>query len=232
MSVEGVSGSATLRTRRANVWVSDVQGRVEVEAPHAEVSVERAHHGVTITTRNRPVFVSDVEGDLTVETRNSHVFARAIRGNVVIENQHRPIRLTDIEGRVRVDGPQCEVDLESIAGPIVIESSNEDVRVTHFASGLEIRSTHARLHVSTERLAGPVHLETTYGEVVLWLPSDASAALTATTRDGEMRSELGKLEESSVHDRERQWTATLGNGAHPLTISTSYDNIALRKAPR
>ena len=232
VSVEGVSGSTTLRTRRANVWVSDVQGRVEVDAPHAEVSVERAHRGVTITTRNRPVFVSEVEGELTVETRNSRVIARAIRGNVVIENQHRPIRLTDIEGRVRVDGPQCEVDLESIAGPIVIESSNEDVRVTHFASGLEIRSTHARLHVSTERLAGAVHLETTYGEVVLWLPSDASAALTATTRDGEMRSELGKLEESSVNDRERQWTATLGNGAHPLTISTSYDNIALRKAPR
>ena len=232
VSAEGVTGSATLRTRHANVQATDVQGRVEVEAHDAEVSVEHAHQGVTITTRNRPVFVSDVEGELTLETRNSSVIARAIRGDVVVENQYRPIRLTDIGGRVRIDGPQCEVDLESIAGPIVIESSDENVRVTDFASSLEIRSTHARLHVSTERLAGAVHLETTYGDVELWLPSNASAALTARTRDGEMRSELGKLEESSVNDRERQWTATLGNGAHPLTISTSYHNIELRKAPR
>ena len=232
VSAEGVTGSATLRTRHANVRVSDVEGRVKVEAHDAEVSVERVHQGVTITTRNQPVFVSDVEGELTLETRNSSVIARAIRGDVVVENQYRPIRLTDIEGRVRIDGPQCEVDLESIAGPIVIESSDKDVRVTDFASGLEIRSTHARLHVLTERFAGAVHLETTYGDVELWLPSNASAALTARTRDGEMRSELGLLEESSVNDRERQWTATLSNGAHPLTISTSYHNIALRKAPR
>ena len=232
VSAEGVTGSATLRTRHANVQATDVKGRVEVQAHDAEVSVERAHQGVAITTRNRPVFVSDVERELTLETRNSSVIARAIRGDVVVENQYRPIRLTEIAGRVRIDGPQCEVDLESIAGSIVIESSDKDVRVTDFASGLEIRSTHAELQVSTQRLAGAVHLETTYGDVELWLPSDASVALTARTRDGELRSELEVLDESSVHDRERQWTATLGNGGYPLTISTSYGNIELRKAPR
>ena len=232
VSAEGVTGSATLRTRHANVHATDIGGRVDVQAHDAEVSVERAHHGVAITTRNRPVFVSDVEGELTLETRNSSVIARAIRGDVIVENQYRPIYLTDIEGRVRIDGPQCEVDLESIAGPIVIESSDEEVRVTNFASGLEIRSTHARLHVSTERLAGAVHLDTTYGDVQLWLPGDASAALAARTLDGEMSSDFGKLEESSINDDERQWTATLGDGAHPVTISTSYDDIALRKAPR
>ncbi len=232
VSAEGVSGSATLRTRHASVHATDVGGPVEVQAHDAEVSVERAHQGVSITTRNRPVFVSDVEGELTLETRNSSVIARLIRGDVVIENQYRHIRLTDIGGGVRIDGPQCEVDLESVAGPIVIESSDKDVRVADFASGLEIRSTHARLHVSTERLAGAVHLETTYGDIELWLPSNASATLTATTRDGEMSSELGKLEESSVNDHGRHWTATLGDGAHPVSISTSYGDIALRKAPR
>ncbi len=220
-----ISGSSTVETRQSSVEANALSGPIDIRARFSEVSVEQAKDNVTIATSNRPVFVHDVSGSLRVTTRNSNVNVRRIGADVTIDNQYRPVMVADVSGTTSVDAPHSAVDIEGARGPISVKSSHEDIRVVGVTSTLEIRATHAAVEVVAERIDGAVTLETTYGDVTLALPSDASATIVATTRDGEIESVFPETRPESPEDGRIQWLSSVGSGAYPVTISTIYADI-------
>ena len=71
--------------------------------------------------------------------------------------------------------------------------------------------------------------KTTYGDIEMDLPPDASARIVARTGDGDLDSEVEGLDLQAGSDgSERKWEGTLGSGSHSVTLATSHGDIRLR----
>jgi DUF4097 and DUF4098 domain-containing protein YvlB len=230
ITVENVSGDVSLETEHGAVRATDVTGGIAITSPYSEVSVERAGGSVIIASSHRPVFVHGVSGRLDLVSRYARVVVRGVAGDVSIENLHRPVSVADIQGSVSVAGEKCSVELDAVEGAITITSTHENIRVSELNASLDVRATDADVNVTAKRLADSVRVETTRGDVTIGLPADASAHVTASTRDGELRSEFPTLTRiDGTERRQRQWEGVLGSGTHPLTIVTTYGDIALMR---
>ena len=233
VTAENVTGSAKIETRHASVTAFDIGGDVDVSARQSEITVERVSGVVTISGQYGAVFANGLDDALTIRTKNANVMARHVEGDVLIENDYRPVRVMDVSGSVTVDGKNCEVTIENVSGAVGVETSYETVTVSDFRSSLAIESSHAELDVRTSALAGAVTLETTYGDVALELPPAASASLTARARSGDVSSDFDELARGESDDRESTvWRGSLGDGVHPVTITTSYSDVQLKRGVR
>jgi hypothetical protein len=224
---EDVTGKAALENRHARIQASRIGGEVRVTAQHAEVSIESAG-SAAVANSHGSIFVRDVQGDLSVDATNAPIQARNISGNVEIDDRDEAVTLVGVRGSARVRSPLSQVTVEEVEGAVEIESSNEDVRVAAFGSSLSVRSTHAEVSASTGRLAGSVSLQTTYGDVELRLPADASLRFEGRADDGELHSNVPGLEVLEDHrGAGRTWTGALGSSTHAVTVETSYGDIHL-----
>jgi DUF4097 and DUF4098 domain-containing protein YvlB len=225
---EDVTGKATLENRYAPIQATRIGGELRVEAEHADVSIERALASVAVDNRHGTIFVRGVEGPLSIEAANTPIQARDISGNVTIDSQDEAVTLLGVRGSARVTSPLSEVTAEEIEGPLEIESSHDDVRVSEFGSTLTVRSTHAEVSARTGRLAGDVSVTTTYGDVELRIPGNASLRFEGRAKDGELESNLPGLEiREERREAGRAWTGSLGSSTHAVTIDTTYGNIRL-----
>ena len=234
ITIEDVTGNVALKTEHGTVRATNITGGVDIESPYSEVSVERAGGSVTIASSHRPVFVHDVGGRLDLVSRYARVIVRGVARDVSIENLHRPVSVADVRGSVFVTGEKCSVEVDAVDGAITIASTHDDIRVSDFSGSLDIRASDADVNVTAKRLADTVRVETSRGDVTIGLPADASARVTASTRDGELRSEFQSLTSTEGAElRQQRWEGVLGSGTHPLTIVTSYGDIVLtRVGPR
>jgi DUF4097 and DUF4098 domain-containing protein YvlB len=225
---EDVTGAATLETQHAPVRASRIGGELRAKTEHDEISVETAGANVIVANQHGSVFVRDVAGDLSVTAESSPVQARQVKGNVSIDNHDEAVTVVGVGGMVRVRSPMSPVTVEEAKGPIEVESSYDDVRIADFGSSLTIRSTHADVSVGTADLGGNVSVRTSYGDVELRIPASASLKLAATTKDGELHSNLPALDpQESRSGSERSWTAALGSETYTVSIETSYGDVNL-----
>jgi DUF4097 and DUF4098 domain-containing protein YvlB len=226
---EDVRGAVVVENRNASIRAARVGGELEIRAENAEVAIEDAKAGVIIQTSGEPVFVRGVAGGLNITSRGAVIQAREIGGDVDIASEHEPVTIAKVAGSVKVHARPSEVTADDVEGPLEIDGPEDRVRVSNFGGSLTVQSSHAELRVRTERLAGEVSLETTYGDVELELPPDASARILGRTRDGEMRSEVSGLDMEETPDGSgRKWEGTLGSGSHSVTLATSHGDIRLR----
>lgn len=228
--LEQIGGNVRLKNRHARIRALDLGGDVEVEASHTEISVEEAAGMVTLETSYRPVFIREVEGRVRVEARNSEIEVRDVNNDVDLTSRYRPITVTSVTGGLKVNGSQCRVSVDRVQGPIEIESSYNRVEVNDFRSSLKVEARHAPLVVTTDRLEADLSLRTTYGDVELRLPGDASFHFSARTKDGELGSDFEQGEWVKTSDDEGElWRGAFGGGTFPLVIETSYGDISIAK---
>jgi DUF4097 and DUF4098 domain-containing protein YvlB len=246
--VRGGQGTLTASTSHGRLSVEDVEGSVYLENRYSSVRADRVSGSIDVSGEHTEVALEDVEGPVTVRTSYEPVFVRRVRGGAKVDSSHAPIQVVDVTGAVDVSGPSASVTLsrlggsarvssrpsdvaaDDVAGPLSIEDVGEQARVTSFRSSLEIRSTHAEIVVATTELEGPVTLETTYGDLELALPANASARILARTRDGELRNELPKIDfRETTEGGERRWEGTLLDGTHAIDVSTRHGDLRLRE---
>ena len=230
ITIEDITGNVALKTDHGTVRATDITSGVDIESPYSEVSVERAGGSVTIASSHRPVFVHDVGGRLEIVSRYARVIVRGVARDVSIENLHRPVSVADVRGSVSVTGEKCSVEVDAVDGAITIASTHDDIRVSELSASLDIRASDADVDVTARRLTDTVRVDTSRGDVTIGLPADASARVTASTRDGEIRSEFQPLTSIEGDDRRQQrWEGVLGSGTHRLTLVTSYGDITLTR---
>ncbi len=229
-AVERIAGTVRLSNRSSRIRAIEIGESLTVEASHTEVAVERVGANVAIQTSYRPVFINEVEGRVTVEAHNSEVEIRLVRGDVEVESVHRPVTVVDVGGGVRVDAQHSEIRLDDIAGPIHVKNSDNPVEINAFESSLSVESAHAPLRITTNVLNGELTLLTSYGDVDLGLPPESSFRLHARVKSGDIDSEFAESDWTRREDGDAaELEGSVGDGASPVSIQTSYGNIYVRR---
>ncbi len=231
--VERITGTVRLSNRSSRIRAIEIGESLTVEGSHTEVAVERVGADVAIQTSYRPVFVNDVEGRVTVDAHNSEVEIRLVRGDVGVESIHRPVTVVGVGGGVQVDAQHGAVRLDEIVGPIQVKSSDNPVEIDAFESSLSVESKHAPLRITTNLLNGELTLLTSYGDVDLGLPAESSFSLKARVKSGDIDSELAESDWTRREDGDAvELVGSVGDGASPISIRTSYGDIIVRQLRR
>ena len=233
IAVERITGTVRLSNRSSHIRAIEIGQSLTVEGSHTEVAVEHVGADVAIQTSYRPVFVNDVEGRVTVEAHNSEVEIRLVRGDVRVESIHRPVTVVGVGGSVRVDAQHGEVRLDDITGPIQVKNSDNPVEIDAFESSLSVESAHAPLRIATHFLNGELTLLTSYGDVDLGVPAESSFRLQAKVKSGNIDSDFAESDWTQRDDEDTaELEGSVGGGASPISIQTSYGDIHVRRLHR
>lgn len=182
---------------------------------------------LTITSGSGDVKVAQIQGDVHMHDGSGDVRMENVRGAVEIVDGSGDVMLQSVGGRVRVTTGSGDIILKSPGDAVTLHNGSGDIRVTGAAADLRARSGSGTLSVSGAPATGSYwELRTGSGDVNLRLPSDASFRLFASTRMGDVRSDLPW----TVLERSRhELRAVLGQGAARVEVQTGSGDVRLTR---
>jgi len=182
--------------------------RPKINTSGGDINVTGVEGNVWCETSGGTVKLSSIVGDVHGETSGGDVNIRNIRGDVQGHTSGGDVRVDSILGAVKVTTSGGEIVLLRVDGKIFGETSGGNIEA---------------------RLLGEnkgVHLETSGGNVSVYLRKDIAANLRASTSGGSVKCDLpvmvlGKIREDELHGK-------LNGGGDLIELSTSGGNINIR----
>jgi DUF4097 and DUF4098 domain-containing protein YvlB len=193
------------------------------------------------------VDVTNVDGNLMVDVGSANITSRGTRGELSLDTGSGDIRVDNAQGEVELDTGSGSVTLNGSKGTkLTINTGSGDVVATNVEADLtEIDTGSGGIRIdaiTTRRLSldtgsgdvraalittpDNIDIDTGSGEVVLRLPSDASAMVDLDTGSGDFTIELPL---SVTHKEESNLRGKLGTGRGRINIETGSGDISLLK---
>lgn len=151
------------------------------------------------------------ETDLVLETTNGEVRVHGTNGRLDATTTNGGIRAGEIRGRLTLSTTNGEIQLSGISGTATAHTTNGSVTA-------ELRE------VSPQ---GEVRLQTTNGNVEVFLEKDVKAALEAVTTNGRVRVEFPITTEGVVTSKAVR--GTINGGGAVISLSTTNGNVNVRR---
>lgn len=249
------STSLSVTSGRGNVAVNGVSGTVSVDANRGDVTLNK------------------VGGACTARLSGGNFAAHALNGTLHLSGRTEDADISDVSGKVTLEGDFLgDVSLAKIAAPLSLHSSrtsldinrldgdlsldHSDLNLNH-ATG-DVRVVTREKNVSVNNFAGPLHVETSNGDIGvelagsgnggagnvgavelrnrngaihLGLPGDHLYRIDASTGDGDVISDLayaGKVERNN-----KKLTGDTGSGsgsATPVTLVTDHGDVTIKRS--
>jgi hypothetical protein len=119
-----------------------------------------------------------------------------------------------------------QVVISGVVGPIVGRTTNGAVTAHDVSGPIEAGTTNGAVNVDVVSLTNPVKLSTTNGAVVLTIPDDARADLTATVTNGGISVTGVKLE--TTEQSRRRVEGKIKGGGQRIDLHTTNGGIRVR----
>jgi DUF4097 and DUF4098 domain-containing protein YvlB len=214
VEVQGINGSVDVQTsdtKTAEVYVLRTAGSRDALS-RREVTVEQTANGLLIKgTQARHTGIWE------------HLFGgRGANEQVTIKAPLKiALALKGVNGRVT----SCDIE-----GPVEVKGVNGKVELGQTVGSVEISGTNGRISVGLKSLDDRgVRVSGVNGGVELRLANGLNADLTAKGMNGNVRSEIAEV---TVDKDEfgRNYSARIGTGGPPITISGVNGNVRLTRA--
>jgi DUF4097 and DUF4098 domain-containing protein YvlB len=239
--VSDIAGPITARTSG---------GSIDVRKTSGELKLETAGGGITIRSASGRVYAQTAGGSIDLDTAQSAVLKTA--GGCISVKQ--------IAGELDASTAGGSVEVGDVAGPAVLETAGGSIRLNS-AKGL-VKATTSAGGIRLSRLsqgavartaAGPITtefvaqkgsfsdstLETTMGDIVVYLPADLPVTVNAMIDAAfghAIRSDFPELKITSeggdYGPREIYGRGAINGGGPVLKIRTTSGNIELRRGNR
>jgi DUF4097 and DUF4098 domain-containing protein YvlB len=195
---------------------SDIVFRIKVP-PHFRPKISTAGGDVNVTgvdanvrceTSGGTLKLFSIVGDIYGETSGGDVLVRNVTGDVQGHTSGGDIKVDSVLGSVKVTTSGGEVVLLRVNGRIFGETSGGNIE--------------ARLYGQNRG----IHLETSGGNVSVYVSKDVAANVQASTSGGSVKCDLpvmvlGKISEDELHGK-------INGGGNLIELSTSGGNINIR----
>lgn len=231
---EGVSGDETRKTfdlkPGENVRVEGINGKVDIQTSDtktAEVYVRRTADSPH-SLRRREMIIEQNSAGLLVRGQTNHVglwerlFGHDPKEEVIIKAP-RQIALT-------LRGVNGNVTTGDIDGPLEARGINGHVQLGQASTAADISGVNGNISVGLKQLGERgARVAGVNGNIELRLATDLNADLTARGMNGRVNSEVPSIA-IDKDDRGSRFSAHIGTGGAPITISGINGNVRLTTA--
>lgn len=220
IAVGNVGGDLTARTAGGSIRVGDAKGDAVLESDGGEI--ETGMVGGTLKGET-------AGGDIVVGGATGQVVAQTAGGQIEIGPTGGSVRAETAGGSIRLQGARGRVVAETAGGSIDLLKVESSVRASTAAGGIV-----AELDC-TKKTFGPSRLETSMGDVYVYLPADMPLTI-----DAEIETAAGRQIHSDFpltlqggNDEFVPSTlrghGTVNGGGDVLKLKTIAGNIEIRK---
>lgn len=251
-----LNGEARLTTAGGDIHASDVTGSVRIETAGGSIDVGKTGGDLSARTAGGSIHVGDAKGDVVLETSGGEIVTGAVAGTLraetaggdlivggasgqlVARTAGGQIQIGPTEASVRAETAGGSIRLKGSRGRVVAETAGGSIDLLQIEGA--VRATTADGHIlaelsCTRKNCGPSQLETSMGDVFVYLPVNVpltiDAAIDAATGHRiqsdfplDIQGNKDDLTSSTVRGH-----GMLNGGGDVLRIRTVAGNIEIRK---
>ncbi len=161
------AGTVIAGASSGDIYFREIAGDAQISTSSGEITVERIDGDAEFSASSGDVRLRHAEGDVKISTSSGEIQVLGGSGTRIISASSGSITLADINGRFDLRTTSGEISVENGKGYGEAEASSGDVSV------------------SLRSLEGDLDIDTTSGEVRIYLPEDASFAFVFSSASGE-----------------------------------------------
>ena len=210
------------------IEILNTNGRIEIEGVDGatlEVRAERVARAATDAGARellpRIVIKEDVKPDhVTIETERISGFM--VGASFEVRYHVRAPK----SAFVHVTNTNGQVAAAALNGKLFAHTTNGGVNAKNVSGPVDAQSTNGNVSVDLASLTGRVNVKTTNGGVVLTVPEDAKADLSASCTNGGIN--VSGLKLDTTDSSRRHLEGTLNGGGTPIELRTTNGGIRVR----
>jgi DUF4097 and DUF4098 domain-containing protein YvlB len=251
-----LEGEARLTTAGGDVRVSGLTGAGRIETAGGSITLGIIGNDVVARTAGGSIRVSDVKGDALLETSGGEIVTGTVGGALKAETAGGDVVVGGALGQVlaRTAGGQIQIGptgssvraetaggsirLHGARGRVVAETAGGSIDLLEVESAVRASTVAGRILAEfncTQKTFGPSQLETSMGDVYVYLPSNVPITIDAAIETAAGREIHSDFPLEIQGDKEElvpstlRGHGTLNGGGEVLRIRTVAGNIEIRK---
>jgi DUF4097 and DUF4098 domain-containing protein YvlB len=221
IDVGRITGDAKLETKGGSINIGSVGGYIVANTEGGSIQVGSGSQGITVESAGGSISVSKCHGELRATTAGGTIDIGDVDAGAHLESAGGGIRLASAKGRVSANTASGGIKLLRLTSGVRAETMSGPIEAEFIASKNEFTES---------------HLETTVGDIVVYLPSDLGVTVKAAIDfvNGHTISSdfdgLRKSSEGGQYGPQEMWADGRLNGGGPvLKLHTTNGNIEIRK---
>jgi hypothetical protein len=164
IEVGNIGGAAQLETAGGSITIGSVGGMISANTSGGSVQVGTGKQNITIETAGGSISVKECSGWLNATTAGGSIDIGNVGGKVMLETAGGGIRLGSAKGAVKATTAGGGMKLLQLTSGVYAETA---------AGGIEAEFVAGRGQFTDS------HLETSFGDIVVYLPSDLPVTVKA-----------------------------------------------------
>ena len=233
LTLDGVSGEVNGKTSGGDITVRDLGGEADLATAGGDIHVDRSSKNLTISTSGGDITVGTVDGNLSASTSGGGMNIRKVGGNLTASTSSGDVTVGNVGGSVALSTSGGDISLSSGKGKISANTSGGDVTISDAAGYANVLSSGGTVKVGLTPQGGQRStIESSGGDVYLYIPTDAKVTIKADITGGEddrIVTDFPVTYTSSGSHGNRRVEFTLNGGGQEIYLHTSSGNIYVKK---
>ena len=239
ITVDHIGGAVTLETLGGGIKLGQVHGRIKAQTAGGPIDLQSAGDEAMLTTSGGNIVVVQCQKAIRAETAGGEIRILRAGGNIIAGTAGGDVWIGSAAGTVVAQTSGGSIHVDSANGLVRAETAGGGIKLWKIAGPVRAETAAGNIIaqvIATGKLWGDSTLETTVGDVVVYLPVDLAVTIRATIEAAGARHNITSEFPMSIRSsrdqpgvREVFGEGQMNGGGAPLRIRTTSGNIEIRK---
>lgn len=201
IETEGIDGRISLVTAGGNLTAADVGGPARLESQGGHITVHDVAGDLSAISAGGHMTVGNVKGDAVVRTGGGHIRVASVEGTAQLETGGGNISLEragagiiahtsggridlgETSGAIRASTGGGNIGVLNVVGPTQLDSGGGSISLTKVQGAIRASTTAGTItawFIPEGKLHGPSQLESSAGDILIYLPRELAITIDAT----------------------------------------------------
>jgi len=229
VTAAGLGAGATVTAGHGDVHLSTIKGSVQVHfsSDKGDFSAHDVTGDITADGRCNDLTLSEVHGKIAV---NGDIFGEAhlenLTGGVHLHTSKTDVQFGDLPGDMTLNDD--DLNVTEAHGGVRISTRSKNIDLTQITGDTYVDDRDGNITIEpTGNYSVEAHNNSGHGDVVLTLPENASAAVSAHTHNGDILSDFPMP--SLSDEDEKSAVFNVGGGQVKVTLTTDVGDVHIKK---
>jgi len=237
ISLDQLGGATTAETGGGAISVGTTWNDLHLQTGGGAISVNSVKGRLTASTGGGSISIGSAN-DVSAQTGGGSISVSQCNGDLKAETGGGSLSINDVGGRATMETGGGSIKLSGAKGPVRAETGGGSIELYKLMQGANAQTGAGT--ITAEFLGnngGPSHLETSTGDVIVYLSPDMHVTVHATIETAmghKIRSDFSELKIRSEGEGYGPKTyyadGSLNGGGPELKVVTNLGNIEFRKA--
>jgi DUF4097 and DUF4098 domain-containing protein YvlB len=238
INTQDVSGPLRAETAGGSIKIGNVGQRVDARTAGGSIRVGNVKGDAVLETSGGEIVTGQIDGSLRAETAGGDVVIGGAAGRIVAQTAGGQIEIGKSGGNVRVETAGGSIRLRGTRGQVVAETAGGNIDLYEIQGAIKASTAAGRILAqfdSKEKAFGASQLQTSRGDVEVFLPADLPLTIDAAidmAAGHQIRSDFPvdiQWDKEEFVQRTVRGRMALNGGGELLRIRTVAGSIDIRK---